>query len=72
MSPAAMIYALGFDTPKYKGKITNDEIKKRITGDLCDCHGNGRFVLLPITDNDVQKDRKRYMQCKACGGWSEL
>lgn len=72
MSPSALIYALGFDTNQYKGKMTNDEIKERIEGNLCDCKGSGRFVLLPVNDPDVQQDHRRYMQCKCCGGWSNL
>ncbi len=45
----------------------------RLGGDgHCNCGGNGEFVLLPLSDPDVQEGKKRYMQCRKCGCWSHL
>lgn len=44
----------------------------RIAGDLCDCFGNGRFVLEKATKEDKNIGQKRYMRCKICGKYSHL
>lgn len=44
----------------------------RISGDLCDCDGNGRFILEEATPEDKKIGQKRYMQCKICGNYSHL
>jgi hypothetical protein len=69
----ALIYALGFDSNKYFGRIYPAEMKERISGTgHCDCRGNGEFILLPVDHPDVLEGGKRYMQCRKCGGWSHL
>lgn len=44
----------------------------RISGDLCDCFGNGRFILERETLEDKKMGQKRYMKCKVCGKYSHL
>ena len=44
----------------------------RISGDLCDCFGNGRFILERETPEDKKMGQKRYMKCKVCGKYSHL
>ena len=44
----------------------------RITGNMCDCRGNGEFVLLPKDDPAVIEGGKRYMECRKCGMFSHL
>lgn len=44
----------------------------RISGDLCDCFGNGRFVLEETNEEDKKIGQKRYMKCKICGKYSHL
>ena len=69
----ALIYALGFNSNKYFGRIFPGEMKERIQGKgHCDCCGDGEFVLLPVTHPDVVEGQKRYMICRKCGGWSHL
>lgn len=67
-----LIYALGFDTNKYIGKIYPTEMQERIQGNHCDCYGNGEFVLLPKDDPMVKEGMKRYMRCRKCGCYSHL
>lgn len=72
-NPKALIFALGFDSNKYFGKIFSGEMKERISGKgHCDCLGNGEFILLPVDHPDVIEGGKRYMQCRKCGCWSHL
>lgn len=51
---------------EYMGK------ESRISGNHCDCMGNGEFELLPVTDPDVIDGGKRYMRCRICGCYSHL
>ena len=44
----------------------------RISGDLCDCFGNGVFVLEKASEEDKKIGQKRYMRCKKCGQYSHL
>lgn len=50
-----------FTAADYEGE------KSRISGDHCNCYGNGVFVL----DNRVGSE-KTYMRCIHCGGGSHL
>ena len=67
-----LIYAFGFDSDKYVGKISESEMMERLEGNHCECYGNGEFVLLPADHPDCVEGMKRYMQCRKCGGWSHL
>lgn len=44
----------------------------RVTGDMCDCNGEGVFDLLPLDDPAVIEGGKRYMECRKCGRYSHL
>jgi len=44
----------------------------RISGDLCDCAGDGTFLLTPVYSPSNLEGGKRYMQCMKCGCWSHL
>lgn len=44
----------------------------RISGDLCDCFGNGVFVLEKASEEDKKVGQKRYMRCRKCGKYSHL
>ena len=71
--PRKLIYALGFDSNKYIGKIYAFDMKERISGKgHCDCYGEGEFVLLPVDHPDVIEGQKRYMKCRKCGCFSHL
>lgn len=67
-----IIYALGFDSDKLVGTMTVSDVKKRLTGNFCDCKGNGRFELLPLCDPMVQANQVRYAQCRACGSYTKI
>ena len=69
----ALIYALGFNSNKYFGKIFPGEMKERIQGkDHCACYGDGEFVLYPVDHPMVVDGKKRYMECRKCGCVSHL
>lgn len=69
----ALVYAMGFDTNKYFGKIFPGEMQERIQGKgHCDCFGDGEFILLPKNHPDVIDGQKRYMKCRKCGCYSHL
>lgn len=55
-----------FSPENYMGRSS------RIGGRHCACRDGGMFKLSPITDEDVKKAGKRYMQCIYCGCWSHL
>lgn len=44
----------------------------RLSGNLCNCYGNGRFVLEEINSNADKIKEKQYMKCKKCGDYSHL
>lgn len=44
----------------------------RLSGNLCNCSGNGRFVLEEINSSDGKIKEKQYMKCKKCGDYSHL
>lgn len=44
----------------------------RLSGELCDCDGQGRFVLEEPTEYDKKIGQKRYMKCRICGNYSHL
>lgn len=44
----------------------------RLSGNLCNCCGNGRFVLEKVTLSDNEIKEKQYMKCKKCGDYSHL
>ena len=68
-----ILYAMGFNTNKFVGRIPPEEALSRIQGNgHCDCYGDGTFDLLPITHPDVQDGMKRYMVCRKCGCYSHL
>lgn len=68
-----LVYAMGFNSEKYKNKISSDEARARIQGKgHCDCFGYGTFDLLPVNHPAVQDGLKRYMVCRKCGCWSHL
>ena len=48
-------------------RITTSDYPERITGNHCNCLGNGEFVLQP-----AEKGQKRYMRCRICSGYSHL
>lgn len=50
----------------------DDYDSSRIEGDMCDCEGNGEFVLLPDDDEAVIEGGKPYMVCRKCGLYSHL
>ena len=44
----------------------------RLSGNLCNCCGNGRFVLEKVTLSGNKIKEKQYMKCKKCGDYSHL
>lgn len=69
----ALLYAMGFDSDKYFGRIMPGEMQKRISGTgHCNCCGEGEFVLLPVNHPDVIEGQKRDMICRKCNCWSHL
>lgn len=52
--------------------LTDEQMQSRITGSMCQCNGNGEFILLPLTNRGVTTGGKRYMYCKICGEHSHL
>lgn len=73
MTAKELIFALGFDSSKFFGKISENDMLERISGRHCDCSENeGEFILLPLNDKVVIDGEKRYMSCRKCGGYSHL
>ena len=72
MNTKELIYALGFDSNRFEGRITPAEMEKRLFGTHCECKGEGEFVLLPLNDEMVEEGQKRYMKCRKCHGYSHL
>ena len=52
--------------------VKSDYDLSRINGNLCDCNGNGQFILLPSTHEAVLEGGKLYMVCRRCGDSSHL
>jgi hypothetical protein len=59
-----------YDNPKHKVAFKPAEIMERIGGTLCDCYGEGEFVLLSV--KECKELGKRYMVCTKCGEHSHL
>lgn len=64
--------ALAFEVTDIGMRATAEDYPKRIEGAHCNCNGNGEFVLLPKDVLYVVTAKKRYMQCRICGGYSHL
>ena len=62
----AIIKSRPFRSFDYQGKDS------RVSGVMCDCFGDGEFVLFPKDHPDVVDGQKRYMQCRKCGCISHL
>ena len=65
-------YEFAFCNEEKAKMLTDVEMAERINGDLCNCCGEGEFDLLPLNNEDVMEDQKRYMKCRKCGCWSHL
>lgn len=68
-----ILYAMGFNSRKFYGRISTGEALQRIQGKgHCNCFGEGIFDLLPVDHPDVIDGQKRYMICRKCGCYSHL